>query len=334
MKIEFSNPATRFLALSAIALTLSVAPSRADWTTVRADGSIVTVPSSLKVGDERTPEEANPTAPNADGPDDYASDEGEAIQNTPTYDGPGRAPSERVQRNRERTREQNLNRRNRSRGGEFLQPSDGSNVGHVRSLQPAPNAAFNGNGLNYGGAIRYDQQFGVQYPGYGGSGYGYSTPAYPYGVPYGGAYGGYGGYGGVVAPGATIVVPQGAISVPIAPAPYPWVRPPVFTSIPIGGTTIITGTGANGYPYGTPYGTSYGTPYGYPNNCAPYPPVYPPAYPPQVAYPYGYPQSYSYPNGTVTQSYGGLSISRGGVSVSVGGSTTSTQSTWGTGLYR
>ena len=330
MKIEISNSATRFLALSAIALTLSSAPSRADWTTVRPDGSVVTVPHSLKVGDDRAPE--NPSTPSADGPDDYSSDDSDLIptsgqnagRNTrrqaATYDGPRRAPSERVQRNRNRVRNQNANRRARSQNG---------NAGTLEPL----------GGLSYGAGVGFNSY--PSYPGYPAAGYGYSTPAYPYGYPAAG-YGSPYGYGGtsVVAPGATIVLPQTPFSVPIAPGYTPNVPSPVFTSIPVGGTTIITGNGS--YPYGVPYGAPYGDPYAVPHNAPGY---YPPAHPPRVPhpraiphpYPYGYPQSYSYPaypNGTVTQSYGGLSISRGGIGVSIGGSSTSTQSTWGTGLYR
>jgi hypothetical protein len=283
MKIEISNSATRFLALSAIALTLSALPSRADWTTVRADGSVVTVQSNPKPNSH--------TLQVTNGANEYASegDVGNApniapsnVPNVATYDGPNQARSARVQANRDRNRQRN----NRN------------NPGRIRSV----------GGLGYGGNLNYGAA--PVYPGYVVPGYNYNVPSYPYGVPYG-----YNGYPGtVVAPGATIVTPPTPYSIPIAPAPYPWVRPPVFTSIPLGGTTIITNRGDGGYQNG------------YPNGY----------YPPQVAYPYGYPQSYSYPNGSVTQSYGGISISRGGVSASIGGSTTSTQTqtTWGTGLYR
>ncbi len=311
MKIELSNPATRFLALSAIALTLASAPSRADWTSVRPDGTIVTVSSSLKVGDGSTPEDADATAQNAGGADaqgndDYALDTNEAPEASPARPAAGRpqARSARVQRNRDLVRERNSSRRSRGEGGNagFLQPMNRGGLSY---------GVVPGSGLGYGAAPAYPN-----YPGYAAPGYGYG---YGYGYP-----------GGVVAPGATIVLPQVPYTVPIGQAPYPWVQQPTFTSIPVGGTTIITNPGYNGYPSSYPGGY-------YPGNCAPYPPIACPyGYPGGYGYPTGYPSGYGYgyPNGTYTQSYGGLSISRGGLSVSVGGTTTSTQSAWGTGLYR
>ena len=321
MKIELSNPVTRFLALSAIALTLASAPSRADWSSVRPDGTIVTVSSSLKVSNDNTSGSTQGNAQNARSTDtlnsdDYAADVGDAGDLSVSTNAPNVRPqarSARVQQNRNRLRERNNNRRNGNDTGDagYLQPLNGGNGFGGNGLDYGVNPS---NGLGYGAAVAYPN-----YPGYAAPGYNYNVPAYPYGAP---------GFGynyptGVLAPGATVVLPQTPFTVPIAPAPYPWVQPPTFTSIPIGGTTIITNPGYNGYRNDYPHRG--------PANCAPYPSASPP-----YGYPagYGYPSSYGYPDGTYTQSYGGLSISHGGVSISVGGTTTSTQTTWGTGLYR
>jgi len=261
MKIDIANPATRFLALSAIALTLASSPSRADWTTVRADGSIVTVSSNAKASDSQ----ADTTR------DDYAED---------TFDGPQSAPAARPAR-RTSNRERNRERRNaRGTGVSSLQVSPGQIVG------------LGGGRLSRRGG----SSIGV-YPGYAQPGYGYAAPDCGVGAP---------GYG---YPSGTVTV----ITSPVYVGPYS--QFPGFAPIP--GTPVHGG----GYYYPPPTVVqTYPAPGGY--------------YPPPAA-PYGYPAyPYGYPNGTTTHSYGGINIGRGGVSVSVGGSRTTTQSTWGTGLYR
>jgi hypothetical protein len=315
MKIDISNPATRFLALSAIALTVSSSPTRADWTTVRADGSVVTVSSAPRgqVLGEGEGENADPYASDSFDPADTpAATAGRGVgtirpirPRVQNGDAPAleAEPDEAAQEfEGENTTQDRRGRRSRERRGRRNRGNVDLTVGVF--------------------APRITPGFGSYpaYPGYASPGYGYGVPQYGYVNP------GYGYPSGVYAPGSTVVLPPGVVSGPIAPPALPFVKPPWFTSFPVGGTTIINTPGYGGY---VPPGVVYGQP-GYPAGYCP-PPLGAPHGVPYTAYP-SFP--YAYPNGTSTHTYGGLSVGHGGVSVSIGGSRTTTQSTWGTGLYR
>lgn len=316
MKIDFSHSATRFLALSAIALTLSSTPSRADWTTVRADGSIVTVPSTPRNAQNRNAQNQDPI----EVPSDYASDTYDGPSSAPASDNPVEQPAAKPRPSRAGNRDANGRLRPTRRGNGRTVVDGGvySNFNNGYPLQVVPGTAIVNpyssiGGLN--GRNRIDTSVSVYpgttiYQGYGVPGYGYGVPSY--GVPY-----------GYYPPVTT--VPQGGVTIITTPSyTAPGVQTPGFPPFPAfpgqqtQTTTTYPGVIVQQYP-GYPQ-------YGYPQ------------YPQQ----YGYPQ-YGYPQYSGNTTYGGLSVSRGGVSVTIGGSRTTNSSTYGsygsygsygTGVYR